>query len=165
MCVRHIEKLFSLSPAVYSLLIELAPAVENLHSCHTIDTLLTFHHFTAASPVMETPPSNITVLDGKDATITCRALGAPTPNTTWYFEGRFCGVNLLESIAHGWHSTDGKLVDDRRAQILEVGDLLIASVKSTDAGRYTCVRANEAGKVEESAWVSVLGELVVRLHL
>lgn len=43
--------------------------------------------FTAAVPVMETPPQNVTVLDGKDATITCRAAGAPTPNVTWIYQG------------------------------------------------------------------------------
>lgn len=41
----------------------------------------------ASPPIMQTPPSNLTVLDGKDATISCRAIGAPTPNVTWYFNG------------------------------------------------------------------------------
>ena len=36
---------------------------------------------------METPPQNVTVLDGKDATIMCRAVGAPTPNYTWTYQG------------------------------------------------------------------------------
>ena len=55
---------------------------------------------------------------------------------------------------------DGNIIDSthRRAQVLEVGDLLIAAVRSTDAGKYTCVRANEAGQTEASAWVSVLGK-------
>lgn len=30
---------------------------------------------------------NVTVLDGKDSIITCRAVGAPTPNITWIFNG------------------------------------------------------------------------------
>jgi protein sidekick len=33
------------------------------------------------------PPANLTALDGKDATITCQAEGAPAPNVTWYFNG------------------------------------------------------------------------------
>jgi protein sidekick len=41
---------------------------------------------TAAVPIMETPPQNATVVDGKDATITCRAAGAPTPNVTWIYQ-------------------------------------------------------------------------------
>ncbi len=36
---------------------------------------------------MEQPPQNVTVLDGKDATIICRAVGAPTPNITWVYNG------------------------------------------------------------------------------
>lgn len=57
--------------------------------------------------------------------------------------------------------TDGQEVGqaERRAQVLEVGDLLIAAVRSSDAGQYTCVRANEAGRVEQSAWLVVLGKL------
>jgi len=45
--------------------------------------------FLAAQPVMEYGPKNLTVLDGKDATLTCRAVGAPVPNTTWIFNGKF----------------------------------------------------------------------------
>lgn len=38
-------------------------------------------------PVLEMPPENVTVLDGKDATISCRAAGAPIPNVTWIYNG------------------------------------------------------------------------------
>lgn len=37
---------------------------------------------------MEVGPKNITVLDGKDATITCQAAGAPVPNITWIYNGK-----------------------------------------------------------------------------
>ena len=33
------------------------------------------------------PPENVTVLDGQDATLTCRAEGAPPPDTQWLFNG------------------------------------------------------------------------------
>lgn len=36
---------------------------------------------------MEKGPQNLTVLDGKDATLTCYAVAAPKPNTTWYYNG------------------------------------------------------------------------------
>lgn len=44
-----------------------------------------------------------------------------------------------------------------RVQLLDNGDLLIAAVKSNDVGKYTCIRANEAGSVNGSAYLSVLG--------
>ena len=37
---------------------------------------------------MINPPSNMTALDGKDATIPCEAEGAPAPNITWYRNGK-----------------------------------------------------------------------------
>lgn len=42
---------------------------------------------TASIPAMEFPPRNVTVLDGKDATINCRAVAAPAPNITWIYNG------------------------------------------------------------------------------
>lgn len=46
-----------------------------------------------------------------------------------------------------------------RVQVLENGDLLIAAVKPNDAGKYTCIRANEAGSVNGSAYLTVLGKI------
>lgn len=43
----------------------------------------------ASTPIMEQSPKNVTVLDGKDATIVCRAVGAPQPNVTWTYNGEF----------------------------------------------------------------------------
>lgn len=47
-----------------------------------------------------------------------------------------------------------------RVQVLENGDLLIAAVRESDAGKYTCNRANEAGFVEASGYLSVLGNVI-----
>ncbi|XP_048507643.1 protein sidekick isoform X2 [Athalia rosae] len=89
-------------------------------------------------PVMESSPQNITVLDGKDATFSCRAIAAPIPNVTWIFN-------------------DGDTVEVAgRVQLLDNGDLLVAAVKPNDAGKYTCIRANEAGSVNASAFLTVL---------
>jgi protein sidekick len=90
-----------------------------------------------AVPILISPPSNLTALDGKDATISCTAEGAPAPNITWFFNG-------------------GQLSFSGRIQILEDGSLLIATVRSTDQGRYTCQRSNEAGTAEGKAWLKVL---------
>jgi len=45
-----------------------------------------------------------------------------------------------------------------RVQVLDNGDLLIAAVKPYDAGKYTCIRANEAGSVNGSAYLIVMGD-------
>ncbi|XP_017489062.1 PREDICTED: protein sidekick-like [Rhagoletis zephyria] len=89
---------------------------------------------------MEKPPQNVTALDGKDATIWCRAVGAPNPNITWIYNE----TQLVEISS--------------RMQILESGDLLMSNVRETDAGLYTCVRSNEAGTVNGEAYLSVLGK-------
>ncbi|XP_030753162.1 protein sidekick isoform X1 [Sitophilus oryzae] len=92
-----------------------------------------------AQPVMETRPRNMTVLDGQDATLTCRAAGAPVPNVTWIFNG------------------EEEVKTSSRVQILpDTGDLLIAAVRERDAGEYTCIRANEAGEVRGTAFLTVL---------
>ncbi|XP_045475699.1 protein sidekick [Harmonia axyridis] len=101
-------------------------------------SLSTWLRVKTSTPVMETYPQNVTVLDGKDANLNCRAVGAPTPNITWIFDEN----DVIEPSS--------------RVQILESGDLLIVSVKETDAGHYTCIRSNEAGTVKGSAYLSVL---------
>lgn len=89
-------------------------------------------------PVMQEAPSNLTVLDGKDATISCRAIGAPTPNITWYFNDSLI-INL-----------------SGRIQTLEDGDILITGTTTADSGKYTCLRANDAGHVSGEAYLTVL---------
>ncbi|XP_074029858.1 sidekick cell adhesion molecule isoform X2 [Leptinotarsa decemlineata] len=101
-------------------------------------SLSTWLKVKTAQPVMEYGPSNMTVLDGNDATLSCRAVGAPLPNTTWI------------------HNGEKEVETSSRVQILDTGDLLIASVKESDAGQYTCLRSNEAGEVRGSAHLQVL---------
>ncbi|XP_065171276.1 protein sidekick-like isoform X3 [Atheta coriaria] len=88
-------------------------------------------------PIMENGPHNQTVLDGKDVTISCQAAGAPTPSVAWQY-------NQSELEVSG------------RVQVLENGDLLIAAVRESDAGVYSCLRANEAGQAGGTAYISVL---------
>uniref|UniRef100_A0A182ITM4 Uncharacterized protein n=1 Tax=Anopheles atroparvus TaxID=41427 RepID=A0A182ITM4_ANOAO len=89
-------------------------------------------------PIMELPPGNQTVLDGKDATINCRAIAAPTPNITWIYNDTL----PIESST--------------RVQVLDTGDLLLSNVRETDSGLYTCIRENEAGRVVASGFLTVL---------
>lgn len=101
-------------------------------------SIYTWLKIKTSPPIMQTPPANLTVLDGKDATIACRAMGAPSPNVTWYFNDSLI-INLSE-----------------RAQTLEEGDLLIISTTPADSGKYTCVRSNEAGTISGTAFLTVL---------
>ncbi|KAK4323993.1 hypothetical protein Pmani_005348 [Petrolisthes manimaculis] len=91
-----------------------------------------------SAPVMVTAPSNLTVLDGQDATISCRAGGAPQPNVTWFY------------------NDEQELVENGNIKILSSGDLLITGVGSQDEGKYTCVRSNEAGTITAFALLSIL---------
>ncbi|XP_020295533.1 protein sidekick isoform X2 [Pseudomyrmex gracilis] len=91
-----------------------------------------------SGPIMENGPQNLTVLDGRDATLSCNAVAAPKPNTTWYYND-----TIPVEIAG-------------RVQVLDNGDLSIAAAKPNDAGKYTCIRANEAGSVNGSAFLTVM---------
>ncbi|XP_015175534.1 PREDICTED: protein sidekick isoform X1 [Polistes dominula] len=103
------------------------------------DRRFKFSQYLATSgPIMENGPQNLTVLDGKDVILTCNAIAAPVPNSTWIYND-----TIPVEIAG-------------RVQVLENGDLLIAAVKLNDAGKYTCIRANEAGSVNGSAYITVL---------
>ncbi|KAK0160324.1 hypothetical protein PV328_007750 [Microctonus aethiopoides] len=88
-------------------------------------------------PVMGAAPQNLTVFDGEDATIICHAIGAPIPNASWIFN------DTIPIDITG------------RVQLLETGDLSITSVKLNDAGKYTCIRSNDAGSVNGSGYLSI----------
>jgi len=75
------------------------PRVENEIGWHHV--CLCFN-LAASAPVMEAPPQNRTVRDGRDETFQCKAGGAPTPNTTWIFNGSvgFFKYIFLPSFTH-----------------------------------------------------------------
>jgi hypothetical protein len=52
----------------------------------------------------------------------------------------------------------GAPIRESRLQILDNGDLLIAAVRASDHGEYTCAKTNDAGSISGSAMLSVLGE-------
>lgn len=111
-------------------------------------------------PIMEIYPQNVTALDGKEATITCRAFGAPNPNVTWIYNSKRLNLNAIiekkNLIANKFLETLN-VEASGRMQILESGDLLISNVRKEDAGLYTCIRTNEAGSVDGEAYLKVMG--------
>ncbi|KAL9873743.1 sidekick cell adhesion molecule isoform 4-T4 [Glossina fuscipes fuscipes] len=122
---------------------KLSPQDSSMFQCLAVNeagekSAYTWLRVKTTAPVLEQPPQNVTALDGKDATITCRAVGAPNPNITWIYNE----TQLVEISS--------------RVQILDSGDLLISNVRESDAGLYTCVRSNEAGTVNGEAFLGVL---------
>lgn len=120
---------------------------------------------------MEIFPQNVTALDGKEATISCRAFGAPNPNVTWIYNSEYLFLGLqtsmclfvqLKKIIILLCSLESSNIEAfGRLQVLESGDLLISNVRKEDAGLYMCIRTNEAGSVEGEAYLTVMGNLLI----
>lgn len=74
--------------------------------------------------------------------------GSNTPNL-------LCRMYVLHFAAN--FTGEKEVETSSRVQILETGDLLLAAVRESDAGKYTCIRSNEAGEVRGTAYLQVLG--------
>lgn len=90
-----------------------------LHADTLRDPHLIYEMILAAVPVMDLGPQNLTVLDGKDATLNCRAVGAPTPNVTWIYNGKHLALNLFECCVFA------KITHNRMCLVLSRHSLLI----------------------------------------
>ncbi|XP_067893515.1 hemicentin-1 isoform X1 [Heterodontus francisci] len=76
-------------------------------------------------------PTEVTVIQGNDITLECKAQGIPRPALTWLKDGR-------------------PLVNDRGAIILNDGQLLqVKNAQVFDTGRYMCMAVNVAGQVDK----------------
>ena len=66
---------------------------------------------------------------------------------------------MLLKYIFGVNISDSLIINlSGRLQALDEGDLLITSTTTADGGKYTCVRANDAGNVSGEAYLTVLGE-------
>ena len=63
--------------------------ISRSHSTNQNYNCKSIFFFAASSPVLVNPPKDLMAWDGKDATIPCKAEGAPAPNVTWFFNGKF----------------------------------------------------------------------------
>lgn len=86
---------------------------------------------------METP-TDITVIEGDDAELPCKAMGNPRPDITWT------------------HNSD-PISDNIRALKLDSGALAISNIRVSDAGVYQCSASNSVKTISSSAQVRVLG--------
>ena len=85
-------------------------------------------------------PTNVTVEAGETFELHCRAQGHPEPQLRW--QGSFRAA-----------------ADDRRMDFLQASKVIvIRDAKSVDTGKYTCIASNEAGFVNATAFVTVLGK-------
>ncbi|XP_059480515.1 neuroglian isoform X2 [Neocloeon triangulifer] len=89
----------------------------------------------ALAPEITEAPNNISVVNDKDATLTCRVFGAPKPLVKW--------------IRGGTELTGG------RYKIKPNGDLTISKVNFLDAGDYICHATNKFGKDEKYGSLTV----------
>ena len=83
-------------------------------------------------------PADISVTQGDDVTLPCRAEGSPRPDITWTFQGA-----PLSSV---------------RMTAQADGSLFISNVRVSDAGLYECSASNSVRTISSSAQVRVLGD-------
>ncbi|XP_065084747.1 protein sidekick isoform X5 [Ochlerotatus camptorhynchus] len=131
-------------------------------------------------PIMEMPPTNLTVLDGKDATMHCRAVGAPTPNITWVFNVRTqivqppadttvllghtaalqCRVSSDPTVPFNidWYREPQRqpIKNSQRVAVKADGTLEIVEVRPSDVGQYSCIVTSPGGNETRSARLSVV---------
>ncbi len=94
-------------------------------------------------------PEDLTVQSGETAAFSCSAAGDPDPEVSWHRqdpEDDLLGPSPVQ------------LVQPRASVDARSGRLRVESASPSDEGVYVCRAENEAGKVEASASLSVLGE-------
>ncbi|KAL5018087.1 hypothetical protein ScPMuIL_003809 [Solemya velum] len=91
-------------------------------------------------PQFVTRPSNLSIVEGTDARFLCETVGAPSPAVQW-FRVTSNGHELLQSQS--------------RIQILDRGQLLIASTETSDMGLYECNSTNTIGVISAEAYLHV----------
>lgn len=80
-----------------------------------------------ATPVFSLSPDKVTeAVEGTSASLSCRAVGYPTPAMTWFKDGT-------------------RLPSEERHVILTTGSLRILQVQARDEGVYTCQAINVIG--------------------
>ncbi|XP_054713925.1 hemicentin-1-like [Uloborus diversus] len=94
------------------------------------------HLYFIEIPLITMPDKEVIVKNGDQATLRCIAEGIPDPKVKWYKSGT--EIQPLSYI-----------------QITSDGSLVIYDVQETDAGNYTCVAENEAGKAKETMSLNV----------
>ena len=104
--------------------------------------MFSFHRF-PVFPKLTKKPENVFVEAGKTIQLHCKAQGHPIPTLSWQKDG---GASFPAA-------------DDRRILYNDGSEVCeIKNATYVDTGKYTCSATNEAGSVNASAFVTVLGE-------
>ncbi|NWX99119.1 HMCN1 protein, partial [Nothoprocta ornata] len=117
-------------------------ADEGLYECSATSSAGTgrAHTFLDVSeppPVIQVP-NNVTVVPGEGAILTCLTSSTVRYNLTWERNGR-----------------DVRLEEPLRMRVMSNLSLEVKAVKLTDAGKYTCIAANEGGATTASVFLTV----------
>lgn len=99
--------------------------------------------FLVVFPKLIEKPSNVSVVAGKTFELHCQAQGQPEPVLSWQKDG----------------GTSFPAADDRRMDFVPASKVyVIRNARPGDTGKYTCSAKNEAGFVNATAFVTVLGK-------
>lgn len=86
------------------------------------------------------PPTQVSVVQDREATLECNVTGKPPPRVTWERDGQPVGAE------------PGLRLQNQNQS------LYVEQAQTAHAGRYSCVAKNVAGKAERRFALSVLGE-------
>ena len=88
-------------------------------------------------------------------TFSCKAIGEPVPNISWYFNGELIHVSNASKYIIS-NSSNGTII---------ISLLTIMNTQSSDVGRYTCFAENIIGNDQNSGVLTVNGKNIDRVHM
>ena len=115
--------------------------------------------YLSVAPSITDAPDHLTVVQPEDATFTCVATARPRPSITWWrveSDGNLTQVMEEVNVASITEMMSGERV--------LMSNLTIEETEACNVGNYTCVAKNEVNMKNETAVLSVLGE-IIRLSL
>ncbi|XP_055927843.1 leucine-rich repeat-containing protein 24-like [Argiope bruennichi] len=98
----------------------------------------------ACAPIFLNTSSAMNVFEGSNVTLECKVSGDPIPSIQWLWRERVI-ANLSEGI-----SSMQTFIMSEYAEKEKISRLKISSVQEPNAGVYTCVASNTAGKVAKN---------------
>ena len=90
--------------------------------------------------------ADITVKEGEGATFTCKVKGQPAPEIKWYYADKPIQSDEVYNVTPG---------DTKGESTLEIPEAF-----PEDQGVYTVRASNEAGTVEQTALLTVTGNVI-----